>query len=58
MLTDAALEVGARANLVHDSHIVALMRQHGVTIIYTNDSDFHRFAGIDVIDPLSTGGDA
>jgi len=45
------------ANLAHDAHIVALMREHGVRSIYTADTDFHRFAGIEVVDPLRDEGD-
>jgi hypothetical protein len=40
------------ANLAHDAHIVALMREHGVRSIYTADADFHRFEGIEVTNPL------
>ena len=40
------------ANLAHDAHIVALMREHGVQDIYTSDADFHRFATIRVHDPF------
>jgi predicted nucleic acid-binding protein len=32
---------------------VALMREHGVRMLYTRDTDFHRFPGIEVRDPLS-----
>ena len=39
-------------NLVHDAHTAALMREHGVRIVYTRDTDFHRFPGIEVRDPL------
>jgi predicted nucleic acid-binding protein len=28
------------------------MREHGARRIYTHDTDFHRFAFIEVIDPL------
>jgi len=41
-----------RGNLMHDAHIVANMLEHGVRVIYTRDSDFHRFPGIEVRDPL------
>lgn len=41
-----------KGNLVHDAHLVALMRQHGVETIWTNDTDFHRFPGIRVVNPL------
>lgn len=40
------------ANLAHDAHVVALMREHGLQDIYTSDADFHRFAGIRVHDPF------
>ncbi|HEY3082545.1 MAG TPA: TA system VapC family ribonuclease toxin [Chloroflexota bacterium] len=41
-----------RGNLVPDAHLVALLRQHGVRTLYTVDSDFRRFAFLDVRDPL------
>ena len=39
--------------LVHDAHLVALMRQHGVGTIWTHDIDFRRFDGIRVYDPVT-----
>jgi len=39
--------------LLHDVETVTLMREHGVRTIYTRDMDFHRFAGIEVIDPAA-----
>jgi len=45
----------ARGNLVHDLHIAALMREHGVAKIVTRDSDFHRFEFLEVLDPLRAG---
>lgn len=39
-------------NLLHDAHIVALMREHALRTIYTRDLAFHRFPGIEVLDPL------
>lgn len=42
-----------RGNDVPDAHLAALMRQHGVAIIYTRDRDFRRFDWIEVRDPLS-----
>lgn len=44
--------VRPRGNEVPDTHLVALMRQHGVRILYTRDRGFRRFDGIDVIDPI------
>lgn len=57
--TVAAEVLGAipalRGNLLHDAHIATLMREHGVPRIYTRDTDFHRFAFVEVIDPLADG---
>lgn len=44
---------GTRANAVPDAHLAALMRQHGVTIIYTRDRDLRLYDGIDVRDPFA-----
>jgi uncharacterized protein len=40
-----------RGNLVPDAHIAALMRQHGVSTIWTADRDFKRFPYITARDP-------
>lgn len=37
-----------RGNLVPDAQVVALMKQYGVTVIWTDDRDFRRFEGITV----------
>lgn len=42
----------ARANLVPDVHLAALLRQHGVRTLYTHDRDFRRFDFLDVRDPV------
>lgn len=42
----------ARGNDVPDGHLAALMRQHGVRLIYTRDRGFRRFDGIEVRDPF------
>lgn len=42
-----------RGQLVTDAHIAALMRQHGVTTIWTRDRDFRRFEGITARDPFA-----
>lgn len=47
--------VTVRGNLVPDAHIVALMRQHGVSTIWSHDRDFHKFSGIRVRDPFAGG---
>jgi uncharacterized protein len=53
-LLDRTLGEGTvRGNLVSDAHLVALMRQHGVTVIWTTDRDFRRFDGIRARDPFA-----
>jgi toxin-antitoxin system PIN domain toxin len=44
--------MAARGNLVPDAHVAALLRQHGVTVLYTADADFRRFDFLDVRNPL------
>lgn len=39
-------------NLVHDLHTAVLMKEHGVEEIRTDDTDFHQFAFLRVVDPL------
>lgn len=41
-----------RGNDVPDAHLAALLRQHGVTTLYTNDADFKRFSFLRVVNPL------
>lgn len=41
-----------RGNLIHHLHTAVLMRGHGVSRIVTRDRGFHRFAFLDVVDPL------
>lgn len=41
-----------RGNHVPDGHLAALMRQHGVAVIYTRDRDFRRYEGIEARDLL------
>lgn len=47
LVREAGLEVSG-GNDVPDAHLVALMRQHGVSTIYTEDRGFRRFDGLDV----------
>jgi len=42
-----------RGNHVSDAHLATLMRQHGVTVIYTRDKDFRRYDGIEPRDPFT-----
>jgi uncharacterized protein len=50
----ATTGVGVRGNLVSDAHLVALMRQNGVTTLWTHDRDFRKFDGISVRDPFAS----
>ncbi len=45
---------GLRGNILHDAHTAILMREHGISRIYTRDTDFHRFPFLQVIDPLAS----
>jgi toxin-antitoxin system PIN domain toxin len=47
-----AAPIAPRGSLVPDAHLVALMREHGVTTIWTNDRDFRKFDGITVRNPF------
>ncbi len=49
----ATAGVGVRGNLVSDAHLVALMRQHGVTTVWTHDRDFRKFDAIQPRDPFA-----
>ncbi len=48
-----ASDVKPRGNLVPDAHLVALMREHGVSTIWSHDRDFRKFRGITVKDPFA-----
>jgi toxin-antitoxin system PIN domain toxin len=48
-----AADVKPRGNLVPDAHLVALMREYGVSTIWSHDRDFRKFRGITVKDPFS-----
>lgn len=38
--------------LIHDAHHVTLMREYEIKRIYTADTDFNKFLGIEVVNPL------
>ncbi len=46
-------DVPTRANLVPDVHLAAVLREHGVTVLYTCDRDFRKFGFLDTRDPLA-----
>jgi uncharacterized protein len=46
-------EMPVRGNLVPDAHVAAILFQHGVRILYSNDRDFRKFQSLDLRDPFS-----
>jgi len=40
-------------NILHDCHYATILREHGVNLLYTADSDFRQFGFLKVIDPTS-----
>ena len=46
-------ETPVRGNLVPDAHVAAILFQHGVRRLYSNDRDFRKFQSLDVRDPFS-----
>lgn len=49
---EVAESVTVRGNLVPDAHLVALLLQHGVRVLHSNDSDFRKFSAIEVRNPF------
>ena len=47
----AAAVPSARGNFLHDLHYAVLLREHGVSRIFTADSDFAKFDFLTVVDP-------
>ncbi|HKG55885.1 MAG TPA: TA system VapC family ribonuclease toxin [Candidatus Limnocylindrales bacterium] len=52
---EVADDVEPTGNLVPDAHLVALMIENGVTVIWTHDRDFRKFGGITARDPFEGG---
>ena len=46
-------QVAPRGNLVPDAQLVALMHQHGISVIWSRDRDLRKFDGITVRDPFA-----
>jgi uncharacterized protein len=42
-----------RGNLVPDVHLAAILFQHGVRTLYSNDRDFRKFPSLDLRDPFA-----
>lgn len=38
-------------NILHDARTAVLMKEHGIVLIYTRDTDFHRFSFLQPLDP-------
>jgi len=49
---ELASQLPVRGNLVPDAHLAALLRQHGVRTLYTNDADFLKFDFLEVRNPF------
>jgi toxin-antitoxin system PIN domain toxin len=49
---DTTRGLSPRGNLVPDTHLVALMRDYGVGVIWSRDRDLRKFDGIRVVDPF------
>ncbi|MEO7804352.1 MAG: TA system VapC family ribonuclease toxin [Actinomycetota bacterium] len=49
LLKEVSVEGEARGNLIFDAAIVAICREHGVSQILTEDRDFERFPGIEIL---------
>jgi toxin-antitoxin system PIN domain toxin len=50
---DVTGRFAVRGNLVPDAHLATLLRQHGVTKLFTRDADFRKFDFLDVRDPFA-----
>jgi toxin-antitoxin system PIN domain toxin len=44
--------IGVKGNLVPATHLAVILRQHGVSKIYTADTDFRKFGFLNVVNPL------
>ncbi len=44
-----------RGSRMHDAHIAALMREHGIRTIYTRDRGFQDFGFLEAVDPIVRG---
>lgn len=52
VLRDLLTPLGTAGNLTSDAHLAALAIEHGAQVCST-DRDFARFAGVEVVDPVS-----
>lgn len=52
ILSDLLSRSPVAGNLLHDAHIAALLIEHGIEEILTNDEDFRRFPKLRVTNPF------
>ena len=45
-------DLTVRGNDVPDAHLAALLRQHDVPTLYTNDRDFRKYPFLKIVNPL------
>lgn len=48
----SARDVPTHGNLVPDTHLATILRQHGVNTIYTRDKDFLRYIWLKAVNPF------
>ncbi len=46
--------LNVRGNLVPDAHLVALLLEHDVPVLYTNDADFKKFDVLEIRNPFTS----
>jgi len=47
------LDLHLRGAAISDALVMSILREQGVTTLYTRDRDYLRFKGIDVVDPFA-----
>lgn len=51
---DVTRDLSVRGNDVPDAHLAALLRQHDVPTLYTNDRDFLKYPFLKVVNPFAS----
>ena len=51
---DVTRNLAVRGNDVPDAHLAALLRQHDVPTLYTNDRDFRKYTFLKVLNPFES----
>jgi toxin-antitoxin system PIN domain toxin len=52
VLCETLRESAAQGPRVQDARVVALCREHGVSVLWSADRDFSRFGGVKTVNPL------